>query len=88
MQEEIFNYLDTVIKPSNENFVECTKEATDDEQYQFVCGGISGLIQFKFKGLSPKQVGEFHIAYVKARSIMWASKGKLGFLGKLFGGLK
>ena len=88
MQKEIFEYLDNTIKPAKDNFVECKKTASDDEQYQFVCGGIGGLIGFKFKQLSPKQVGEFHIAYVQARSIMWMSKGKLNFLSQIFGGSK
>jgi len=88
MQKEIFEYLDNTIKPCKDGFVECKKSATDDEQYQFVCGGIKGLIHFKFKGLSPKQIAEFHVAYFQARSIMWMSKGKLNFLSQIFGGSK
>ncbi len=86
MEKEIFTYLDNTIEPVKDNFLRCKKSTSDDEKYQFVCGGIQGLLRLKFKNLSPKQIQEFHVEYVKARGIMWATK--TNFLSKLFGGLK
>ena len=68
MEKEVFDYLNKKLKIAKWNdmrFLECRASATGLESYHFVCGGVRGLIRYKFKDLTHEQIAEYHLKYHK-----------------------